>query len=131
MEIDAAVLALSSLAQDSRLRVFRLLARSGLAGLSAGAIAKELEIPPATLSFHLNYLSHAGLIESRREGRSIIYGLRVGGMRELLSFLADDCCQGRPELCAPVYGIEPAKKTSPRPKANTRKKKTPRSKKGG
>ena len=101
MEVKTAVTALSALAQESRLRVFRLLARQGVEGLAAGRIAEQLEITPATLSFHLNRLSHAGLIVSRREGRSVIYGLSVEGIRSLMGFLIEDCCGGRPELCQP------------------------------
>ena len=101
MEEREAVDRLSALAQESRLRVFRLLVRSGPPGLPAGEIAEALEIPAATLSFHLAQLTRAGLAEARREGRSIIYALRVEGMRELLAFLTEDCCQGRPELCTP------------------------------
>jgi DNA-binding transcriptional ArsR family regulator len=93
------VIALTALAQESRLRVFRLLVPAGEAGLPAGEIAERLDIPPATLTFHLKELSHAGLVESRREGRSIIYSLRCDGMSQLLKFLAQDCCKGQPELC--------------------------------
>lgn len=99
MEIKQAVKSLTALAQESRLRVFRLLVPAGEEGIAAGEIAEELGIPSATLTFHLKELAHAGLVESRREGRSIIYSLRVCGMRELLEFLAKDCCQGRPQLC--------------------------------
>ena len=67
--------------------------------MPAGNIADALGIPSATLTFHLKELSHAGLIESRREGRSIIYSLRCDGMRDLLTFLAKDCCKGSPDLC--------------------------------
>lgn len=102
MEEQRAVVALSALAQSSRLRAFRLLVRAGAEGLPAGVIAEKLGVPPATLSFHLGLLTQAGLVEPRRQGRSIIYALRVEGMRELLGFLSSDCCQGRPELCAPV-----------------------------
>ena len=101
MEINAAVDALSALAQASRLEVFRLLAKHGGDGLCAGEISDELGIPKATLSFHLKELSGAGLINSERNGRSIIYRLHVPGMRDLMSFLSEDCCQGRPELCHP------------------------------
>ncbi len=101
MEMTTAVTALSALAQESRLRVFRLLARQGTEGLPAGQIAERLQITPATLSFHLNQLSHAGLIVSRRQGRSVIYGLSVEGIRSLMGFLIEDCCRGRPELCQP------------------------------
>ena len=99
MEINQAVAALTALAQESRLRVFRLLVPAGEDGISAGDIAAELDVPAATLTFHLKELMHGGLIESRREGRSIIYSLRVEGMRELLEFLTHDCCKGHPELC--------------------------------
>jgi DNA-binding transcriptional ArsR family regulator len=101
MEIKQAVIALTALAQESRLRVFRLLAPAGSEGLAAGEIAERLDLPPATLTFHLKELCHAGLVESRREGRSIIYSLRCEGMRDLLTFLVKDCCQGRPQLCGP------------------------------
>jgi ArsR family transcriptional regulator, arsenate/arsenite/antimonite-responsive transcriptional repressor len=99
MEIKQAVVALTALAQESRLRVFRLLVPAGEVGMPAGEISDQLGLPPATLTFHLKELSHAGLVESRREGRSIIYSLRCAGMSELLEFLAKDCCQGQPELC--------------------------------
>ena len=69
MELKQAVAALTALAQESRLRVFRLLVPAGETGLPAGEIAERLDIPPATLTFHLKELSHAGLVESRREGR--------------------------------------------------------------
>jgi DNA-binding transcriptional ArsR family regulator len=99
MEVKTAVTALTALAQESRLKVFRLLVQAGPAGLAAGAIAETLDIPPATLTFHLKELSHAGLVDSAREGRSIRYALRVDGVRDLLNYLMQDCCQGRPELC--------------------------------
>jgi ArsR family transcriptional regulator len=112
MKLTQAVAALAALAQESRLRVFRLLVPAGEAGVAAGEIAQRLGIPAATLTFHLKELSHAGLIESRREGRSIIYALRVAGMRELLTFLSEDCCQGSPELCHPAPACSPRKKTT-------------------
>ncbi|MCC6491576.1 MAG: helix-turn-helix transcriptional regulator [Pirellulales bacterium] len=99
MEIRQAVIALTALAQESRLRAFRLLVLAGPAGLPAGEIAQRLDIPAATLTFHLKELSRAGLVESRREGRSIFYSLRCAGMSELLTFLTKDCCQGQPDLC--------------------------------
>jgi ArsR family transcriptional regulator len=101
MEIRQAVTALTALAQDSRLRIFRLLVPAGGDGLAAGEIAEQLDIPAATLTFHLKELLHAGLVESRREGRSIRYSLKITGMRDLLTFLTEDCCKGRPELCGP------------------------------
>ncbi|TWU29975.1 ArsR/SmtB family transcription factor [Bythopirellula polymerisocia] len=99
MEVKTAVTALTALAQESRLRVFRLLVRAGSDGQPAGEIADSLDIPPATLTFHLKELSHAGLIDSTREGRSIRYSIREQGVCELLTYLLQDCCNGQPELC--------------------------------
>jgi ArsR family transcriptional regulator len=122
MEIKQAVVALTALAQESRLRVFRLLVPAGSVGMPAGEIAERLELPPATLTFHLKELSHAGLVESRRAGRSIIYSLRCAGMNELLTFLAEDCCQGQPELCCiePPRKRRSAKVSAPRAKSRSR-----------
>jgi len=94
-----ATAALSALAHESRLRAFRLLVRAGTEGIPAGEIAAQLGVAPPTLSFHLAHLVRAGLIDSRREGRSVLYALRVEGIRELVGFITQDCCQGRPELC--------------------------------
>ena len=96
ISIDAkqAVTALSALAQESRLDVFRLLVRQGPSGLAAGAIAEHLAIAPATLSFHLAQLSHAGLVKSRRESRSIIYTTAYDHMQALMQFLSENCCEG-------------------------------------
>lgn len=102
MQLPAAVEALSALAQGSRLAVFRLLVRAGPEGMLAGEIAGEVGVRPNTLSTHLAILGHAGLVQSRRDGRSIIYTADYGRMRELLGFLVEDCCAGRPEICAPV-----------------------------
>jgi ArsR family transcriptional regulator len=110
MELTKAVAALSALAQESRLKTFLLLVRKGSNGMAAGDIAEELDIPAATLSFHLKELTRAGLLESRREGRSVRYALRVEGMQEFLRFLSQDCCQGHPELCVPVPGRSRAKR---------------------
>lgn len=104
MELKEAAVALSALAQPSRLEVFRLLVTRGDDGLCAGDLSKQLGIPKPTLSFHLKELSHAGLINSERHGRSIIYSLNVTGMSSLMSFLTEDCCQGKPELCSPNQG---------------------------
>jgi DNA-binding transcriptional ArsR family regulator len=81
--------------------VFRLLVQTGEAGLCAGEIAERLEVPKTTLSFHLKELAQAELVEAKRSGRSIIYHVRVEGIRELLDYLTQDCCQGRPDLCMP------------------------------
>ena len=102
MLLPEAVEALSALAQGHRLAVFRLLVRAGAEGLPAGEIAREIGVLPNTLSTHLAILGHAGLIRSRRDGRSLIYWADYDGMRDLLGFLAADCCGGRPEICAPL-----------------------------
>ena len=100
MELSTAVGALSALAQESRLKVFRLLVRSGPAGLAAGDIARKLQVPRNTMSTHLAILSRARLVGSRKEGRSVIYAVDQEGTRDLLSFLLEDCCRGKPQLCA-------------------------------
>lgn len=99
MQLPVAVDALSALAHASRLAVFRLLVRAGPDGLAAGEVAREVGLLPNTLSTHLAILGNAGLVRSRREGRSIIYAADYDGMRDLLGFLVADCCAGRPEIC--------------------------------
>lgn len=99
MEQKRAIAALAALAQDSRLAVVRLLVRAGPDGVPAGEIAERLGVPPATLSFHLSQLGHAGLVSSRREGRSILYAAEIGTIKDLVGFILHDCCDGHPELC--------------------------------
>ncbi|MDB5706706.1 MAG: transcriptional regulator [Sphingomonas bacterium] len=105
MQLPVAVEALSALAHGSRLAVFRLLVRAGAEGMPAGEIAREIGALPNTLSTHLTILGHAGLIRSRRDGRSVIYSADYDGMRDLLGFLIEDCCAGRPEICAPLPDV--------------------------
>lgn len=93
MKLNNAVVALSALAQETRLKLFRLLVRRGPEGYPAGEIGKRLGIAPATLSFHLTQLSQAGLVDSRREGRSIIYSADYKRMGELMNFLTEHCCR--------------------------------------
>ena len=102
MDMNTTVKALAALAQESRLGAFRLLVKSGPDGLAAGDIARQLDVPHNTLSSHLAILVNAGLVDSRRAGRSIFYSIDFTGTRELLSFLMEDCCQGQPELCDPL-----------------------------
>ena len=98
--IDAqAVAALSALAHEDRLQAFRLLVKAGPDGLASGEIAEGLVIAPTRMSFHLAGLERSGLVETRREGRRIIYSVRFERVRELLTFLTQDCCNGRPEIC--------------------------------
>jgi DNA-binding transcriptional ArsR family regulator len=102
MEIKAAVSALAALAQETRLAAYRFLVAAGESGLPAGEIAAKLEVPPATLSFHLKELAHAGLVSSRNEGRFVIYAADYAVMSGLIAFLSEECCAGRPELCLPA-----------------------------
>ncbi|MBO6716956.1 MAG: winged helix-turn-helix transcriptional regulator [Rhizobiaceae bacterium] len=102
MDKTAALAALSALGQDTRLEVFRLLVRVGSDGLAAGEIAERLGAVQNTMSNHLKVLDHAGLVRAERDGRSIRYVADMTGFRDLLAFLMEDCCNGRPELCRPV-----------------------------
>lgn len=100
MEITSVVAALSALAQTSRLAVFRALVQAGPAGLAAGKIGELTDIPPSSLSFHLKELTHAGLLQSRQEGRYVIYTAQYDTMNALLGFLTENCCGGQD--CAPA-----------------------------
>ena len=99
MEQQDAVKALAALAHEARLSVFRLLVKCGPSGMAAGDIAKAVGIGATALSFHLKELDRAGLVMSWRVGRFVRYAVRVEGMRALLAYLSEDCCQGMPELC--------------------------------
>jgi ArsR family transcriptional regulator, arsenate/arsenite/antimonite-responsive transcriptional repressor len=94
--------ALTALSQETRLRIVRLLVIAGPEGMPAGAIGEELDAASSRLSFHLTHLEHAGLIQSRREGRSIRYTATFEALSGLIAFLMRDCCQGRPEVCVPA-----------------------------
>jgi ArsR family transcriptional regulator len=102
MEIQLAAATLSALAHESRLSVFQLLVTAGPEGLAAGEIARRLGMLPNSLSANLTILSHANLVASHRDGRSIIYQARYDQMAALLGFLMKDCCNGQPEVCAPL-----------------------------
>ena len=101
MELNQAVPILSALAHEGRLSALRLLVEAGPEGLAAGEMARRLGVPANTLSAGLALLTHAGLVTSRREGRSIIYAARFETVSSLIAFLTDKCCGDRPELCAP------------------------------
>jgi ArsR family transcriptional regulator, arsenate/arsenite/antimonite-responsive transcriptional repressor len=101
MEKRGAIAALGALAQETRLDLFRLLVTQGPAGLPAGVIAERLSVLPASLTFHLQQLVHAGLITQRRLGRHVIYSAEYGAMNDLLAYLTENCC-GRGALCTPV-----------------------------
>jgi ArsR family transcriptional regulator, arsenate/arsenite/antimonite-responsive transcriptional repressor len=98
MKTPQAVKALAALAQDTRLAIYRMLVQQGPEGLSAGTIAERLDLPGATLSFHLKELAHAGMVESRQDGRFVFYSANYEQMNGLLGYLTENCCQG--ESCA-------------------------------
>ena len=102
MDETAAVEAFAALAQDTRLRVFRLLLQHGPGELPAGEIARRIGTPANTMSTHLAILTRAGLIQARRESRQVFYGVELAGIRALVAFLVEDCCGGRPGACAPL-----------------------------
>lgn len=102
METESAILALAALAQSTRLDVFRLLVRHEPSGLAAGEVARVLAVPQNTMSAHLAVLSRAGLVSARRIGRSIVYRADLASFQTVMSFLLNDCCDGRPEICAPL-----------------------------
>ena len=97
METNDALKALSALAQGSRLSIFRLLVQAGPAGMAAGSIGEKLDLPPATLSFHLAGLTRAGLADSRQDGRFVIYSANYRNMDRLIEYLTENCCKG--ETC--------------------------------
>ena len=112
METSDAVSALSALAQDSRLAIFRALVQAGPSGLAAGKISELTAIPPSSLSFHLKELSHAGMVDSQQAGRFVIYTANFTTMNALLGFLTENCCGGNP--CSPVCtpACEPEKSSA-------------------
>jgi ArsR family transcriptional regulator len=106
METKNVIAALSALAQESRLAVFRLLVQAGPEGMAASKIAAELAISPSALSFHLKELSHAQLLTSRNVGRFVIYAASFDAMNGLIGFLTDNCCGGN--VCTPTPACRPA-----------------------
>jgi len=104
-----AVDALNALAHDTRLTVFRQLVQAGPTGMMAGEIAHTCGVPPSTMSHHLASLERAALAKSERESRVIRYRADYDGMRRLLTFLMEDCCQGDPRLCADFAEITACK----------------------
>lgn len=115
MESKSAVQSLAALAQETRLAVYRLLVQQGPSGMAAGEIAAQLGLAPATLSFHLKELAHAGLVRSRQEGRFIFYAADFDAMNALLAFLTENCCAAD---CGP--SCAPAKACVPSTKAGSR-----------
>lgn len=106
----AAIAALSALAHEHRLAIFRALVQAGPEGMAAGAISEALDIAPSSLSFHLAHLTRAGVIAQRRESRSLIYTADFDAMNALVGFLTENCCGGRG--CAPAPVAQPKKRKS-------------------
>jgi ArsR family transcriptional regulator len=102
MENEDTILALSALAQTTRLDAFRVLIRHEPDGVAAGELARMLAVPQNTLSAHLNILSRAGLVRGERRSRSIVYRAHIDRLREVMLFLVKDCCGGRRDICAPL-----------------------------
>jgi DNA-binding transcriptional ArsR family regulator len=101
--------AFGALSQETRLDIFRRLIREFPDPMAAGDLAKELDVPPSTLSTHLGILSRAGLVKAERQGRTILYAADTEGTRQLLAFLINDCCRGQPEICKPlIQALTPA-----------------------
>jgi ArsR family transcriptional regulator len=121
MKKSGVIAALGALAQETRLDIFRLLVQKGPEGMPAGDIGLRLGQPSPTMSFHLNQLRFAGLVSSRRESRSIIYTANFKEMGDLLGYLTENCCGGRPELCAPVEASGCASECAPQQTATAKK----------
>ncbi len=102
MESESVILGLAALAQSTRLDVFRLLVKHEPEGLAAGDIARALAVPQNTMSSHLAVLSRAGLVTTQRFSRSIVYRADLARFRQVMLFMLRDCCDGRPEICAPL-----------------------------
>ena len=113
MESNVAVRALGALAHENRLAIYRLLVQTGEEGLAVGAIGEKLKLAPATLSFHLAALRHAGLVTERRAGRTLYQAADYAAMNGLVGYLSENCCQGAD--CG-VAACAPASKTSKREK---------------
>jgi len=101
MKSDQAVTALAALAQPTRLAIFRLLVEAGEEGLVVGSIGKAVGVAPTTLSFHLKTLAHAGLVDTRQQGRFVFYSASFKTMFGLIDYLTDDCCGGNIAACKP------------------------------
>ena len=95
------VKALAALAQPTRLAIYRLLVARGPEGMAAGQVAEKLKVSPATLSFHFKTLSHAGLLDSRQDGRFIYYAANFAVMNGMVAYLTENCCGGNPAACKP------------------------------
>lgn len=106
MDDSRALKAFAALSQETRLRIVRLLVQAGPQGMAAGAIGDAMDgASTSRMSFHLSQLEHASLVQSRREGRSIIYSASYPALSDLIQFLMRDCCHGHPEVCPPTGDV--------------------------
>lgn len=121
MEINGAVIALTALAQETRLSIYRLLVEAGPEGVSAGRIGEALKVPAATLSFHLKELARAGLVSSRQEKQFIYYAADFDRMAELMTFLTQNCCQGMPQACLTMVETALGRCCSPKTKSKVKR----------
>jgi ArsR family transcriptional regulator len=121
METKAALKALAALAQDTRLAIFRHLVEKGPDGAVAGSIAETLDIPAATLSFHLKEMAHAELLDSAQEGRFVRYRANLAVVQDLVGYLTENCCGGDVSKCAPVCAPAASKTAKPTAAVKPRK----------
>lgn len=105
MEMETAIDALASLAQESRMTIFRLLVREEPHGLSVGDISRRLDIVTSTLSGHLSVLKRSGLVTSTRHSTEIHYAANLDAMGDLVRFMLEDCCNGKVENCSDIARI--------------------------
>lgn len=105
LEEPQALQAFGALSQETRLRMVRILVQAGPEGMAAGAVGDAVDASSSSASFHLGHLERAGLIQSRRESRSIIYSANFEGLAGLVKFLMRDCCSGHPEVCLPAATV--------------------------
>jgi ArsR family transcriptional regulator len=118
MKSNQALAAFAALSQETRLSILRLLIREGVEGLPAGDIASRLELQPSTLSFHIAVLQRAELVTARRQQRQIFYAPNLEAVRGVVTFLLEDCCGGRPEICADIFpGLKAGCGPSPKAEA--------------
>lgn len=114
MESVEAIAVFAALSQSTRLEAFRLIVEHGPEGVAAGDVARHLDVPQNTMSTHLAILTRAGLVESERQSRSIVYRAVLERVQDVASFLVQDCCGGRPELCEPPVVLPPPPRSLPR-----------------
>ncbi|RWG19519.1 MAG: transcriptional regulator [Mesorhizobium sp.] len=105
MDERQALMAFGALSQETRLKLLRLLVVAGPDGIAAGSLAEQVEVSPSNVSFHLKELERAGLVGTRRDARSIVYSAEYDALSALIRFLMEDCCSGRPEICAPALAV--------------------------